>query len=159
MADVGVEYVLTTPDGTVTFNDGSLDQIYISEIQGLGGAPIRAPMDDIPFGHGGLWYDFWEGPRPIIIDGVFLIQSTRVMNSIVVIRNQMEEELRTALRSIAALEADTGTLAWTPQGQSPRMLTVRNNVTVDFGHDQNYLLETFSFGLVAADPDWDGWSS
>jgi hypothetical protein len=159
VADVGVSYTLTTPGGTVVFNDGSADQIYIGEIQGLGGAPIRAPMDDIPFGHGGLWYDFWEGPRHITFDGVFLITSTRWGDSVIVIRNQMEETLRVALRSISALETDTGTLDWTPQGQSARQLIVRCDQTVDFGHDQNYLLETFHFGLVAADPDWDGWSS
>lgn len=159
MADVGVPYVLTTPAGTVTFNDGTADQFYITEIQGLGGTPIRAPMDDVPFGHGGLWYDFWEAARPIAVDGIFLITSTRVMNAVVVIRNQMEEVLRTYLRSIASLTADTGTLAWTPQGQSARMLTVRNNVPVDFVHEDNYVTESFHFGLVAADPDWDGWTS
>lgn len=159
MADVGVSYTLATPAGTVTFNDGSADQIYISEIQGLGGAPIRAPIDDVPFGHGGLLYDFWEGPRHLIFDGIFLITSTRVQDDIVVIRNTFEETLRVALRSIAALDVDSGTLAWTPQGQGARQLTVRNDVTVDFGHDSGYLLETFHFGLVAADPDWDGWSS
>lgn len=159
MADIAVPFVLATPGGTVTFNDGSADQIYITEIQGLGGAPIRAPQDDVPFGHGGLWYDFWEGPRHLTFDGAFLITSTRNMDAIVVIRNTFEETLRVALRSISALEVDVGTLTWTPQGQGARQLTVRCDVTVDFGHDQNYLLETFHFGLVAADPDWDGWSS
>ena len=156
MADVGVPYTLTTPAGNVTFNDGSTDQLYISEVQGLGGAPIRAPIDDIPFGHGGLVHTFWEGPRHIIVDGVFLILSSANMDAQVVIRNTFEETLRVALRS--AMDVD-GTFAWTPQGQAPRQLTVRNDVPVEFGHDQNYLLETFTFGLVAADPEWDGWSS
>ncbi len=156
MADVGVAYVLTTPDGTVTFNDGTQDQFYISEIAGLGGTPVRAPVDPVPFGHGGIVHDFWEGPRYIVIDGAMLILSTRVGDEIVVIRNQMEETLRVALRSILG---DDGTLEWTPQGQAARLLTVRHDSQLEFSHDQNYLLETFHFGLVAGDPDWDGWSS
>jgi hypothetical protein len=159
MADIAVPFTLVTPAGTVVFNDGSADQIYISEIQGLGGAPIRSPRDPVPFGHGGLSYNWWEDARPIIIDGVFLITSVLWGDPVIVIRNTMEETLRVALRSIGALQDDVGTLSWTPQGQTLRQLTVRCDVTVDFGHSDNYLLETFHFGLLADDPDWDGWSS
>jgi hypothetical protein len=74
-----------------------------------------------------------------------------VQNSIVQIRNGFEEDLRLALESILAAD---GTFVWTPQGQAERTLTVRHDVQLEFGHDQNYLLATFSFGLVAADPDW-----
>ena len=151
MADVGVQYVLTTGGGTVYFNDDSADQIYITEVDGLGGAPIRAPIDEVPFGDGGIVHDFWKGPRHIIVDGVFLITSTRKQDSIVAIRNTFEEDLRAALESI--LQAD-GTFAWSPQGQGARSLTVRHDVQLDFGHDQNYQLETFHFGLVAGNPDW-----
>lgn len=151
MADVGVPFVLTTPGGTVTFNDDSADQIYITTLQGLGSPSIRASIDPAPQAHGGLVHDFWKGPRHIIVEGVFLITSTRIMNNIVIIRNTFEETLRTRLESI--LQAD-GTLAWTPLGQSARSLTVRNDVPLEFTHIENYLLESFAFGLVSADPDW-----
>lgn len=151
MADVGVTYTLTTGGGTVVFNDGSADQIYITEIQGLGGAPIRAPIDPVPYGDGGIVHSFWKGPRHVIVDGIFLITSTRVQDSVVQIRNDFEEDLRIALESCLSADA---TFTWTPQGQPERTLTVRNDVPVDFAHGENYLLVTFSFGLVAADPDW-----
>ena len=151
MADIGVPFTLTTPGGTVNFNDDSADQIYIMSITGLGGASIRAPIDDVPFGHGGIVHRFWKGPRHLVIDGVFLILSTKKMDNIVVIRNTFEQTLKTALESI--LQAD-GTLTWTPQGQSARSLTVRHDVQLEFSHEQNWLVEAFSFGLVAANPDW-----
>lgn len=153
MADVGVSHVLTTPALTVTFNSGSLDQFYITSIRGLGAPSLRTPMDNVPLGDGGLVHDFWKGPRHIQIEGIFLIQSTRVMNSIVVIRNNMEFDLTDALESI--LRAD-GTLAFTPQGESARTFTVRYEVGLEFTHIDNYLTEAFSFGLVAAEPDWAG---
>ena len=152
MADVGVQYMLTTSGGTVNFNDGSADQLYITKPFGLDGSPIRAPIDDVPFGHGGIVHPAWKGPRFIVIDGVMLITSTRQGNAIVEIRNDFEEVLRLALESILA--PVEGTLAWTPQGQSARSLDVNYNVQIDFDHEQNYQLETFHFGLVAANPDW-----
>lgn len=151
MADIGVAFTLTADGGTVVFNDGSADQLYLNEIGGLGGAPIRAPIDDVPFGDGGIVHDFWKGPRHIVADGVFLVTSTRNQDAIVAIRNGFEEDLRVALESCMAADA---TFAWTPQGEAARTLTVRHDVQLDFGHEQNYLLSTFHFGLVAADPDW-----
>jgi len=153
MADVGVSYVLTTPGPDITFNSGSLDQFYITEIRGLGAPSLRTPMDNVPLGDGGLIHDFWKGPRHIGVEGIFLIQSTRVMNSIVAIRNQMEFDLTDALESI--LRAD-GTFAFTPQGEGARTFTVRYEVGVEFSHTDNYLTLAFTFGLVAGQPDWSG---
>lgn len=153
MADVGVSYVLTTPGPDITFNSGGLDQFYITEIRGLGAPSLRTPMDNVPLGDGGLIHDFWKGPRHIGVEGIFLIQSTRVMDSIVAIRNQMEFDLTDALESI--LRAD-GTFAFTPQGEGARTFTVRYEVGVEFPHTDNYLTLAFSFGLVAGEPDWAG---
>ena len=155
MPDVSAEYLLVTPAGTIDFNDDGLDQFYIQEIpSGLAGAPIRAPMDPVGFGDGGRSYNFWSGARHIAIEGVFLILSTRNMNAILTIRNQMEEDLRVALESIAQTDVDTATLTWTPLGQTTRTLVVRNDVPLECPHDQNYLLRAFQFGLVADDPVW-----
>lgn len=151
MADVAAVYTLTTPGGTITLNSGGADQYFTSEVGGLDGAPIRAPIDPVPFGQGGIIHDFWRGPRHPTFEGVLLITSTRVMNSILAIRNDMEENLRVALESI---QQANGTLAWTPLGEAARSLTVRNDIALDMRHVENYLLRSFAFGLVAGDPDW-----
>ena len=35
--------MLTTPDGVITFNDGTDPQYYITEIRGLGSPELRTP--------------------------------------------------------------------------------------------------------------------
>lgn len=158
MADIGVVYTLTTPGGTVLFNDATdpfagADQFYITEIRGLGAPALRTPIDNVPLGDGGLIHNFWKGPRHIGIEGTILVQSVRVENSIVVIRNDMEDELSNALESI--LRAD-GTLSFAPQGEGTRTYTVRYEVGVEYVHGNNYHSLDFSFGLVAGEPDWAG---
>lgn len=155
MPDLGVPYELTTPGGTITFNAGTVDEYHIAEIQGLSGAPIRAPIDDVPYGHGSLSHNFWRAGRHIVFDGHLLVTSVLCPSpSVVPIWNAMEEDLATALESIGALTTDTGTLAWTPTGLSPRTLTVRYEVQLECPADQNYMLRAFHFGLFADNPDW-----
>ena len=158
MADVGVIYTLTTPGPDIVFNQFTdpflnVDQYYITEIRGLGSPALRTPFDNVPLGDGGLVHDFWKGPRHIGIEGTILVQSTGIMDDIVVIRNGMEDDLSDALESI--LRAD-GTLTFTPQGQGARTYTVRYEVGVEYVHSNNYLSLDFSFGLIAAEPDWSG---
>lgn len=151
MADIAATYTLTTPGGTIVFNNGALDQYYFTEIDGLDGVTLRTPIDPVPFGDGGIVHDFWEGPRHMTFEGVLLIQSVRIQNSILTIRNSMEEDLRVALASIKRAD---GTIAWTPLGEGARSLTVRNEIPLATRHIENYLLRSFTFGLVSADPDW-----
>lgn len=158
MADVGVVYTLSTPGGTVLFNDAvepfiGADQFYITEIRGLAAPALRTPIDNVPLGDGGLIHDFWKGPRHIGIEGTILVQSVRIENQIVVIRNDMEDELVNALESI--LRAD-GTLSYAPQGEGTRTFTVRYEVGLETVHNNNYHSLDFSFGLVAGEPDWAG---
>lgn len=156
MPDIAVPYTLVAPGGTIIFNDPlTADQFYITDIpSGLAGAPIRAPMDDVAFGDGGRSYNFWEGARHILVEGMFLVTSVPVCPAAVAIWNEMEETLRAVLRSIAAQDTDVATLTWRPTGQTERQLIVRNDVTLETAPDQNYLARTFHFGLVADDPDW-----
>jgi hypothetical protein len=151
MADVAVQYTLSTGGGTVNFNDGSADQFYITEIQGLGTPQIRTPIDNAPQAHGGLVHNFWKGPRHIIVEGIFLITSVPLGRVCQEIRNDMEEDLRAALDSIYQTD---GTFTWTPVGHAQRSLSVRHDVPLECPHQDNYLLRAFTFGLVAADPDW-----
>lgn len=153
MPDIACPYVLTTPGGTITFNDGSADQFYITNIPiGLAGAPIRAPIDNLAYADGSKSYNFWKGGRHIVFEGVFL--TTTQCPDVVALWNEMEEELRVALDSISGDEADTASLVWTPAGLTQRTLTVRNDVELETQPDQNYLTRTFTFGLFADEPDW-----
>jgi hypothetical protein len=149
MADVSAAYTLTTPGGIIAFNDGSTDEFFITTISGLEAAQIRAPVDNRPQTDGGIVHDFFFGPQQITVDGIFRIRSSYVQNTILTVRNEMTEDLRTALNSI--LRAD-GTLAWTPLGQSAESLTVRYHVALQPSHVDNYLNLAFSFGLIAAVP-------
>lgn len=157
MADVSVPYTLTTPANDIEFNNygfdrfneaGGPNEYYITDIQGLDGAPLRTPVDNAPQTHGGLVHPFFKGPRVITIEGALMIRSTRVGNAVRIIRNAMEADLFTALEAI--IDAD-GTLAWTPAGEGARSLTVRNNLPLEF---RGIEVKTFTFGLIAANPDW-----
>ena len=151
MADITVQYTLTTPGPYIVYNAGcpgdGTNIYYITNIQGLDGAPIRAPIDNAPQADGGLIHTFWKGPRHIIIDGMFLIQSTHVMNSIRLQRNTMESNLTAALDSMYQV---SGTLAWTPAGGGAHSITVYNDVPVVYDYADNFLSKTFAFGLVSA---------
>src|SRR5215471_13740123 len=158
MADIQTTYTLACPGGTITFNSGNLfktpytDLYWISVIHGLDGPAIRAPVDDVPYGDGGLVHKFWKGPRRVAIEG-WLIAQTAFGNASLCQRvfNTMEAAVNTALNSI--LQAN-GTLSWTPEGQAAKSLTVRYEIPFDSQPDQGNRLRSFSFCLVssAADP-------
>lgn len=149
MTDIAAAYTMTTPGGTVLFNDGSVDEFFIQSIRGLESAEIRAPVDNRPQTDGAIIHDFFFGKQSVTIDGFYFIRSTRVQNEILALRNSMQAALRTALNSILRVD---GTLAWTPYGQSAESLTVRYEVPLQPDHVDNYLNRTFSFGLVAGVP-------
>jgi hypothetical protein len=155
MPDVACPYTLTASGGTINFNDGSAMQFYIQGITGLGTTPIRAPIDDVPYGDGSIGHNFWKGGRHISIEGVFLVDPAICGPVLVTAWNTMEEQLRVALQSIAALTTATGTLVWTPTGAAAsNTLIVRHDVPLECPPDQNFTIRNFSFGLFAAIPDW-----
>lgn len=156
MADISATYTLATPGGTITLNSGDLkdgtDKYWLSNIQGLDGTSIRAPIDNVPYGDGGIVHDFWKGPRHVVFEGTLVTESVgfpSVGDDCITVQNAMEAALITALES--TLRAD-GTLTWTPLGQGARSLTVRHDVTLEFSAAENYAIKNFTFGLVAADP-------
>lgn len=155
MADLSCVYELVTPSGTILFNDGDLrtndDLYWISEIEGLDGATIRAQVDNAPQTHGGIVHTFWKGPRQITMQGAIVIQSVPFGAACLTVRNEMEDDLRVALDSILQ---DDGTLTWTPEGQSERSLLVRHNIRLDFTPQEGYVIMGFTFGLISADSDW-----
>lgn len=147
MAEFGIVYTLTTPAGAVLFNSGT-DQNRLSNVLGLDGAPIRAPMENRPQAHGGLVHRFLLGARHLTFEGVFHVTSASTEVAYVTARNTLITNLQNALNSIYAAN---GTLTWTPTGAgSPLNLYVK--------HDQPLVttggfLKSFTFGLVAGDPN------
>lgn len=156
MADYSCVYTLSTGGGTIAFNQGtlgsgSLDNLYwISVIHGLDGPSIRAPIDDVPFGDGGIVHRFWKGPRHIGLEGSLVIQEVPFGSICQEFLNELEADLNTALDSILQTN---GTLSWTPTGGSATSIPVRYEVPLDIQPTENYALRSFSFGLVSEDAD------
>lgn len=147
MADVASTYTLVTPAGTVYFNDGATDEFFLTDTPGLDQAVVRNPTDLAPQTSGFIVHDRFEEGMRFQMVGILFIRSTRVQTTIRTIRNDMEAELKAALRSI--LSAD-GTLSWTPLGEAAVSLTVRQDIKVEFAYIDNYLNKSFTFGLVSA---------
>jgi hypothetical protein len=155
MADLSTEYLLDVAGTDVTFNDGTLgdgtDKYWLSSIQGLDGPVIRAPVDQVPFGDGGIVHTFRKGPRRIVFDGMLLIESSPSQAVCQELRNDLVATLEAALNSILTT---SGTLTWQPAGQAAKSLTVYYEVGLSVTYSDNYAVANFSFGLVseAADP-------
>ena len=155
MADVSTPYTLTAPGGTIIFNNGVLgdgtDKFWLTNIQGLDGPVIRAPVDLVPFGDGGIVHTFRKGPRRVVFDGMLLIESSTSQALCQTLRNDLVADLEDALNSMITASAS---LAWTPAGQAAQSLTVYNEVGYSITYSDNYALANFNFGLVseAADP-------
>lgn len=155
MADVSTEYLLTTPGPDITFNDGVLgdgaDKYWLTSVNGLDGPVIRAPVDLVPFGDGGIVHTFRKGPRRVVFDGMLLIESSTSQSLCQTLRNDLVANLEDALNSILTV---AGTLTWTPAGQSGLNLSVFYEVGFSVNYSDNYAVANFSFGLVseAADP-------
>lgn len=159
MPDLVCSYAITTPLGSVVLNNGSLgdgtDKYWISDIpEGLGTAPIRAPIDKIAFGDGARFHTFWKDGRSITFEGTFVVETVPLASDgCQTVFNVMEESLRSALESIKDTD---GTLTWTPSGLGARSLTVRfhGQPGLAVRPAENYLIRTFEFGVFAANPDW-----
>lgn len=155
--DVTCEYLLATAANDVTFNvgeigGGSLDDIFLlTRVRGLDGAPRRTVSDRNSFTDGETLHSNLKAARHPAFEGVFLIQSVRQGVLVRERRNEMWEELFTALE--AAGDADAS-LTWTPFGLAERSLTVRDKGEYAADYDEEYRLYTFSFGLIAPTPDW-----
>lgn len=154
MADIVTGYTLTTPGPDISFNAGTLldgtDKYWLTAINGLDGPSIRAPIDLVPFGNGGIIHTFRKGPRRVTFDGMLLIESSFSQSLCQILRNNLAFNLQSALDSIIAA---SGTLTWTPAGQAAKSLTVYNEVPLAITYSDNYTVSTFSFGLVSASAD------
>lgn len=154
MADLTVEYTLTTPGPDITFNDGALgdgvDKYWIDAIGGLDGPAIRAPVDLVPFGDGGIVHTFRKGPRRVRFEGMLLLDPP-TLEDCQDRRNDLAFALQSALASIISA---SGTLAWTPVGQGAESLTVYNEIPLEITYTDNFLVSRFSFGLISESADY-----
>ena len=155
MADLQASYTLTTGGGNVTLNGGSLgtssDLYWVSAIHGLDGPTLRTPIDDVPFGDGGLIHKFWKGPRHPQFEGSLIVQSVPFGSSgCQEALNDLEDALNAALDSIIQT---AGTLSWTPDGGGAQSMSVYYEVPLDIQPIENFALRSFSFGLVSASAD------
>lgn len=152
MTDIATQYVLTTPGGTITLNDGTLgdgtDKYWLTRPpQGLNGT-LRTPFDNVPFGNGGIAHTSLGGPTFPVFDGMYLIESSTNQGDCQELRNELAANLKAALDSIVS--PTSGTLAWTPTGQGAESLTVFYWVVLDDADmADDYYTQNFSFGLFS----------
>jgi hypothetical protein len=133
--------------GSVDFHGtgaGVASGLVLSTIDGIGQAPIRAPIDDAPQADGGLVHQFFYGPRHLTVEGLVLPFAYDASHAATLWSTM--DALQAALGAI--LRAD-GEFSWTPPGQTAHSLTVRCDVPVSFSGS---FQKTFIFGLVAANP-------
>jgi hypothetical protein len=133
--------------GSVDFHGsggGVASGLILTALDGIGQAPIRAPIDDAPQADGGLVHQFFYGPRHLTVEGFVLPVSYDTSHAATIWSTM--DTLQAALGAI--LRAD-GEFSWTPPGQTAHSLTVRCDVPVSFSGS---FQKTFIFGLVAADP-------
>jgi len=131
---------------TVEFNPvAGGDGFYLREdTTGLGGAPIRATVDDAAQTDGGVVHDNFKGARHLTIVAEYLIATGDIAD-----RNAAFDALDALLDSI--MRAD-GTWTMTPTGAAAQSLTVRCDVSLSVSGGAQ--LKRATFGLVAADPNW-----
>lgn len=145
MAEHSLVYTLATPGGTVQTNTGSA-HLRLGGVQGLDGAPIRAPIDNRPQTHGGLVHRFLLGPRHMTFNGQVYVSGAASEAAYLSARNGVIDAWETALLSILGSD---GTLSWTPSGGSLKHLYVRHDQPLE---TTGSWLKELVFGLVAASP-------
>lgn len=156
MADYSCLYVMTSSGGTITFNDGifghgSTDDLYwLDNIHGLDGPVLRVNTDDVAFGDGGHIHRSWKGPRHPAPEGRIIVQSVPLSGCQARL-NEMEAALNAVLD--AMLAPDSGTLVWTPTGDSEKSLDVFYERTLEIQPADGYRTRSFDFGLFSASAD------
>lgn len=156
MAEFGCPATLSTPGGSIDFNDwstGPNGMIWlIQNIDGLDGEPMRTPMDDKAGADGAWLYEFFAAARHITVSGIMVPASSLSAWQQIQQRNQMEASLRVKARTMKGY-GTTGTWSWTPTGMAAYSLTVKCDVLPTFPGEG--VIKQFIFGLVAGDPDYD----
>jgi hypothetical protein len=152
VADVVTAYTIASSGGTVIMNNGTLgdstDKYWLTQgPRGLDGADLRVPTDPVPFGSGAIVHSSWEFGMRAGFEGVILIESTKLESLCQTIRNDMINDLRNCLRG--ALAPNSATVSWAETGIGNRSLTMYYEVPLDTQYIENYMLMSFTFGLLS----------
>jgi hypothetical protein len=124
-------------------------EYFIKNIDGEGGIPVRAPIDNAPHDDGGIIHDFWDEPRHITITLVITCDPALTAWEQVQQRNQMYDALEA--ECYEARRADK-TYSRTRSGMSDQSLTTRCDLQPTPHWDTDGLNVTF--GIVAAVGVW-----
>lgn len=141
--NIGVEYTLTGPDGTVAVFNGSPSGPHyvgaVTEITGLDGAEVRQTAENLSGQDGGVHGLFLYGRRPIVLTG-------KIYN--VASQTQRNERITRLLQASNAMRKDA-ILSWTPEGGEAQFVKVRRSQPprVSGSWDKD-----FQLGLIAEDP-------
>jgi hypothetical protein len=149
MEEYGGPATLTTPGGTVTFNDATGDTFLHDPTQcdGLGlMTDLRTSVDAASQTDGGLVHPSFGDARHVTLSGLVLVRSG---GDYATARNALQGALETALLSIIRVD---GTYSWTPTGGSLLTITVRCDLRVKFPAVSGSAAKNYVFGLVAGDP-------
>lgn len=143
MAELGISYVIETPQGNLTFNDyASADHYRLEAIRGMSPVGVRAAVYELAQADGARVGDgFRSGLTPVF--------SGSIKHSTESNRRAKIDELRAKLHSI--LRAD-GTLKWTPTGMTQRQRTCRLFDGPDIPAEAGRILKQFQFTLFCEDP-------
>lgn len=152
MAEFGVPFSLITPAGTLTFNPGGGDGLYLSDITGLDGGDIRSTVDDLPQHDGSMIHRFFRAGMKVTLTGYILPTTPGAT------RTGLMDNLRgytdRLIRPTQAELVSTCRLRWTPTGGSDdRILdAVRMFQPVQITNPQAANLKQFEFTLASPYP-------
>lgn len=144
MAQMGIPYALTGPDGTrVVFNDRS-DPDFVgfldgeNGVTGLDGAEVRESAEELVEGDGGVHGDFYLGRRPITLQGILDPEPDPTAV------NGRESRLKRAAR---ALRSDS-ILRWQQSGRVETQLALRLQSRISITARRP---KQFQIGMVSAE--------
>lgn len=140
--ELNATYTITAPNGAVAVLNDQSSPDYVGVVTELGGfdsPDVRESAEDLVAQDGGIHGDFFDGRRPITINGVILNPSSATD------RNVRLDKLSAA---VTALRADS-IIKWTPSGGEERYIAARLQNGPRFSGAWQ---KEFTVGMVAEDP-------
>lgn len=142
--EIGIEYELVGPDGTIAvFNtSGDPDFVgYLKEVGGLDSPEVREASEDIPGWDGAHHGSFFAGRRPVTLEGII----DPAVDYSPALRNAKIDKL---LRATNALREDA-LLKWQESGGVARQISLRRQQPTRI---TQRVPKAFLAALVAEDP-------
>lgn len=136
--EVGIQYLLETPGGDITFNDGD-GVLFLTNLRGIDQATIRNPYTNVPHSDGAILHTFRRGATFISFEGVIMAETRAAEDSAVTSLRQALDAIIysgpgqygylisggvTSWTKPSAGGLNDGILSWTPPGSTQRSMTV-----------------------------------